>query len=187
MNVSRIPGRTPDELDPDERAVYDAVAGGPRAAGPQLFPITDDDGALRGPFGAMLLQPALGDALQRLGTAVRYRGILTDRCRELVILKVAAHWESGFEQRAHELIAARAGFTEAELRTLAGGGVPALDDPAEAAVARAADLLLAGGRLPDETYGELREALSEAELFEIATVVGYYATLALQMRLFAVD
>ncbi|MCW0211817.1 MAG: carboxymuconolactone decarboxylase family protein [Pseudonocardia sp.] len=185
--MSRIPGRRPDELDPAERAVYEAITGGPRATGPQLFPITDDDGALRGPFGAMLLQPALGDALQQLGAAIRYRGVLTDRCRELVILQVAAHWASGFEQRSHELLAARAGFGEDELRMLAAGGIPALDDPGEVAVARAAALLLAGGRLTDDEFAALRTELTGAELFEISTVVGYYGTLALQMRLFSVD
>lgn len=45
---------------------------------------------------------------------------------------------------------------------------------------------LEGGALGDERYGELRTALGERALFELSTLVGYYGTLALQLRLFAV-
>ncbi|WP_052768660.1 hypothetical protein [Streptomyces humi] len=41
-------------------------------------------------------------------------------------------------------------------------------------------------RLDDAWYAEARAALGEAVLFELSTLVGYYATLALQLRLFGV-
>lgn len=86
----------PAQLDPDARALYDRINAGPRGAS-----MLDDQGALIGPFNAMLLSPALGDPLQELGAAIRYRSALTDRCRELAILVVAAHWSSAFEQQVH--------------------------------------------------------------------------------------
>jgi len=39
--------------------------------------------------------------------------------------------------------------------------------------------------LTDEQYGEAVNALGERALFELTTLVGYYATLALQLRVFA--
>lgn len=42
------------------------------------------------------------------------------------------------------------------------------------------------GALDDGRYAELRAALGERALFELSTLVGYYSTLALQLRLFAV-
>ena len=89
MSAARIPKRAPGSLDDEQRAVYDTIAGGRRAQGPQLFQLVDDDGALEGPFNAFLLQPRLGAALQAVGSAVRYETSLTDRAREIAILVVA--------------------------------------------------------------------------------------------------
>ena len=68
----RLPQLTPAELPVEQRRLYDAIVGGPRAAGPQLFELSDEQGRLNGPFGAMLLSPPVGGALQSLGAAIRY-------------------------------------------------------------------------------------------------------------------
>ena len=132
---ARIPKLSPAELDDDQRALYDAIAGGHRAQGPQLFRLTDADGRLEGPFNAFLLQPRLGSALQALGSAVRYETGLDDRCREIAILVVAAHWRSAFEWYAHEAVARAAGLTDAELTAITDGDYGTLTDH-EAVVAR---------------------------------------------------
>ena len=56
----------------------------------------------------------------------------------------------------------------------------------EAAVAGAAAALAARGDLDDAEYREAAERLGAAGLFELLTLVGYYATLALQLRVFRV-
>jgi hypothetical protein len=99
----------PADLDDQQRALYDAIAGGPRAAGPRLFALTDAAGRLNGPFNAMLFAPEVGTALQDLGAAIRYRSSLTARIREMAILAVAAHWDSAFERYAHEAVGRAAG------------------------------------------------------------------------------
>jgi len=167
----------PAQLGPDARALYDRIIEGPRGAS-----MLDEQGALIGPFNAMLLSPALGDPLQELGAAIRYRSALTDRCRELAILVVAAHWASAFEQRVHEEIAARLGFTQEQLAAARAGEPLDLDDPEEAAVLRVTRALVRDGDLDDEEYALLPEPV----LFELTTLTGYYATLALQMRVFRV-
>ncbi|HVT70755.1 MAG TPA: hypothetical protein VHF26_23610, partial [Trebonia sp.] len=58
----RLPGLAPADLDNDQRALYDAIAGGPRAKNRNI-PLTDPDGHLLGPFNAMLLSPTLGGRL----------------------------------------------------------------------------------------------------------------------------
>src|SRR4051794_23004559 len=117
----RLSNPTPDQLDADQRALYDEIAGGPRSTGPQLFELTDRQGRLNGPFGIMLHSPAVGSALQAVGAAVRYRSVLPDRMRELAILVVAAHWDSDFERYSHIPLARHAGLTEAEVAGLVGG------------------------------------------------------------------
>ncbi|MGD0239396.1 MAG: carboxymuconolactone decarboxylase family protein [Streptosporangiaceae bacterium] len=182
---ARIPRLAPAELDGEQRALYDAIAGGRRAQGPQLFRLTDADGRLEGPFNAFLLQPRLGSALQALGTAVRYETRLSDRCREIAILVVAAHWRSDFERYAHEAVGRAAGLTEAELAAVSDGDYGALGDH-EAVAARTAAALAARGDLDDAEYDEAIGQLGPDGLFELLTLVGYYATLALQLRVFRV-
>jgi len=179
---ARIGKFEPSSLDAEQRSLYDAIAGGRRAQGPQLFRLVDGDGRLEGPFNAFLLQPRLGSALQALGSSVRYDTGLDDRCREIAILAVAAHWRSDFEWYAHEAVARSAGLDDAELAAVRDGRHAALAGR-EAVVARTVAALTVRGDLDDAEYLAAVEAVGAAGLFEL---LGYYATLALQLRVFRV-
>ena len=182
---ARIPKLEPSALDDDQRSLYDAIAGGRRAQGPQLFRLADAEGRLEGPFNAFLLQPRLGSALQALGSSVRYDTGLDDRCRELAILVVAAHWRSDFEWYAHEAVGRSVGLGDAELAAVRDGRHAALAGR-ESVVARTVAALVSRGDLDDAEYQEAAAHLGAAGLFELLTLVGYYATLALQLRVFRV-
>ncbi len=181
----RLAKLRPEELDDDQRAVYDAIAGGPRATG-SAFRLVDDGGGLEGPFNAMLLQPGLGGALQELGSAVRYRTAMTTRAREIAILTVARVWRSEFERYAHEAVAAAAGFTAYELNGLRSGDGSAFPDPADRLILDLATALAERGDLTDDEFASARDALGLPVLFELTTLIGYYSTLALQLRVFRV-
>jgi 4-carboxymuconolactone decarboxylase len=58
----RLPKLAVAELSPGQLVVYDAITQGRRAAGPRLFRLADDQGRLKGPFNAMLYDPATGGA-----------------------------------------------------------------------------------------------------------------------------
>jgi 4-carboxymuconolactone decarboxylase len=185
VTAARIAKRAPGSLDDEQRAVYDAIAGGRRAQGTQLFQLVDDDGALEGPFNAFLLQPHLGAVLQAVGTAVRYETSLTDRAREIAILVVAVHWDSSFEWYAHEAVGRHVGLTDDELDAIRQGRFDCFTGD-ERVVATTSALLSGAGDLDDASYTEVVSAIGEAGLFELLTLVGYYATLALQLRVFRV-
>jgi len=182
--TERVRPFPPDTLTGAQRELYDAIAGGPRAHGPQHFALTRADGSLRGPFNAFLLAPELGGALQSVGAAIRYRGGLSDRAREIAILLVAARWNSDFEREAHEAVGAAAGLSDEELRALRDGDTAAFTG-AEAVVATATARLL-DGDLTDQAWDEASVALGAEGVFELTVLVGYYATLALQLRVFRV-
>jgi 4-carboxymuconolactone decarboxylase len=184
--VTRAPRLVPAALDEAQREVYDAVTGGPRAQGPALFRLVDDDGALEGPFNAFLLQPGVGMALQALGAAVRYETTFSDRAREIAILVVAGHRDSAFEWYAHEAVGRHAGLTDAELQALREHDDDAFPDATERVVARTTRRLLADGDLDDEAFAEATDALGLPQVFELLTLVGYYDTLALQLRVLRV-
>jgi 4-carboxymuconolactone decarboxylase len=182
---ARIPKLEPSALDDDQRSLYDAIAGGRRAQGPQLFRLADAQGRLEGPFNAFLLQPRLGSALQALGSSVRYDTGLDDRCREIAILVVAAHWRSDFEWYAHEAVGRSVGLSDTDLAPARDVGHAALTGR-EAVVARTVAALVARGDLDDAEYREAVSQVGTAGVFELLTLVGYYATLALQLRVFRV-
>jgi 4-carboxymuconolactone decarboxylase len=184
---ARLAKLRPDALDDDQRAVYDAIAGGKRAQGPQLFRLRDTDGGLEGPFNAFLLQPRLGLALQALGSAVRYETTLTDRAREIAILVVAVHRDSSFEWYAHEAVGRHVGLDDAELDALRRHDYDVLADRSERVVARVCHALFADGDLTTTEYEAAVEALGLPQLFEVLTLVGYYDALALQLRVFRVE
>jgi 4-carboxymuconolactone decarboxylase len=183
--MSRLPRLRPDQLDPAQSALYKEITGGPRAQGRQHFALTDDEGGLLGPFNALLYSPPLGTALQELGAAIRYRSTLSPRIRELAILIVANHWDSAFERDAHESVGRSVGLTDADLAALRAGGTPVLDDPAETAAVALCRALITGD-VDDAHWVDARDRLGEETIFELTTLVGYYATLALQLRVFRV-
>ena len=172
--TARLAKLPPAALDEQQRGVYEEIAGGPRASGP--FRLLDSAGALEGPFNAFLLQPRLGHALQALGAAVRYETELPDRAREIAILVVAAEADSAFERYAHEAVGRRAGLTDGELCAIRDGDL----------VASTAAALMQRGDLDEDEYAAAVAGLGLPVLFEVLTLVGYYATLALQLRVFRV-
>jgi alkylhydroperoxidase family enzyme len=182
----RLPKYAPDALAPERRAVYDAIAGGPRAAGPQLFRLTDSDGALEGPFNAMLASPGVGMALQRLGAAIRFETGLSDRCREIAILTLAAARDSAFEWYAHERLGRQVGLTQDELDALRDHQSPASLSPTESVTPDTVVALLDHRDLDDEQFERARDVLGLERLVELVTLTGYYDLLALSLRVFRV-
>jgi 4-carboxymuconolactone decarboxylase len=183
--VSRLSRYSPDDLDPAQRALHGAVTGGPRAGDAARF--LDRHGNLLGPFRPMLLHPALGDALQALGAALRSHAVLPADLRELAILAVAAHWGNEFETAIHRRAALAAGVPESTVDAVAHGHSREDAGAARAVTVATARRLAAGDGLDDAGYAEAVAHLGEAGLFELTTITGYYATLALQMRVFGTD
>lgn len=183
---SRTTPLHPVDLTDEQQELYQAIAGGPRAAGP--FALVDAEGQLNGPFDALLRSPALGTAVQEVGVQLRYAGSLSDRERELVILAVAVLWRSDFEWYAHTAVV-RAGelCTEEELSDLAAGRIPTGCSARERAILEATEELVEHKELGEVGHQRLVEAgLDEAERMELAVCVGYYGLLAGLMATFDV-
>lgn len=183
--MQRLPARTPAELTSAQRELYDLIAGGPRTAA--LVSVIDAEGALTGPFNAMLECPELGTALQEVGARIRYGSNLAPRLRELIILVVAAHWHSRYEQYGHEATARSVGLNEEEIASLRGGAVPTTLSATERSSVYLARELLAGRDVADELYDDVSSTLGSSGLFALSTIVGYYSTLAMQLRLYRIE
>ncbi len=176
-----------EEMTTEQRDLYREILGGPRGQGPRAVQLSSGAGGLAGPFNAMLYAPPVGHALQELGVAIRFRTELAPRVREMAILVVAQVWDSGYERASHEPIGRAAGLTEAQIEALRAGADPGFADKQEQ-VAYSVVRALTGpdADLDDEEYDTAVTVLGEQALVELSALVGYYATLALQLRIFRV-
>lgn len=134
----------------------------------------------------MVLSPGVGSALQNLGAAGRYSTGFTTRGREIAILLTAHHWSSSFEIYAHEATARQAGLSDSELAALGERRVEAFPDD-ERVLGVTVCALLDRGDLDDDEFAAAKALLGDAGIVELTTLVGYYATLALQLRVLGID
>lgn len=182
----RIPHFRREDLDADQQTLYDHIAGGERARQGAVVPVLDSEGRLEGPFNALLLHPPIGTAVQELGRVLRFEGVLSSRCREIVILTVAAKERSAYEWDAHTRLAALAGLDEVEIHALLTTRFEAFDQPTEQAVLHLCTALLDGREVDDPFFEALQLSVGAAGMLEVTVLVGYYRLLAQQLALFAV-
>ena len=168
--MSRLERLVPESLDDQQRALYELISAGPRAAGPQSFRLVGDDGALEGPFNAMLLCPILGTALQELGAALRYRTSLSDRAREMAILAVAAYEDSAFEWHAHQAVGRLTGLTRTDFAAIRAGLAPADANDVERAVVDVTFHILRDGDLDDPGFENAVASLRPEGLQELSLI-----------------
>jgi alkylhydroperoxidase family enzyme len=174
----------PPELDEAQRALYEAITGGPRASQAGTVPIVDESGRLLGPFAVMLLTPEVGNAMQQVGAKIRFSAALTGREREIAILSVAGEVRSDFERLAHEPAARKLGLTKAQVNAILVGDVPEGLTSEEALVGRLARAMTAERNLEDEDYQAGLATLGKERLAELTWLVGYYSALALSLAVF---
>lgn len=183
MRYGRLDWLIPDQLDPDQRHVYDTIVGGPRARDSQTLPVTDADGRLYGPFAPMLAHPRIAEIMQTLGAAIRYELDLSPRSREIATLAVASATRSNFEWYSHELLGAGVGLTEPELDALAGGAPAPTFSTEENLIWRVVTALLGNhGDLDDEMFAEARDRLGDAGIVDLIAMVGHYEFLSRSLR-----
>jgi 4-carboxymuconolactone decarboxylase len=107
-----------------------------------------------------------------------YGGRLSDRDRELLILRTAWHCHADYEWGQHVGIARAAGLSDEEIERVADGPDASGWSSEDAALLRAADELHGQSRIGDETWTALAARYDEQQLIEVCMVVGQYHLVA---------
>jgi 4-carboxymuconolactone decarboxylase len=176
--TSRATPVTYDDASPEQQELFDEILSsrGDRST------LVGPDGALRGPFNHMVASPVLGRAMAGLGHAVRFEASVDRRLQELAICTVGAHWRSNFEFWAHSRMARQAGIDQSVIDALAEGRAPSFERDDEAAVHALAAQLVADGRVDQDRYDAVRDAVGEQALVDLITTIGYYSLVSLTLN-----
>lgn len=184
--MSRLPTIRPENFTSDQAALFKNITSGKRGQGGSVDTFLNPEGGLRGPFNALLYSPIIGNAVQRVGEAVRYEGTLPAPLRELAILTVAAHWQARYEWWAHEIIARDAGLDPAVIDGVKEGALPASATPEQQTLYAFARELLDRRHVSDECYAAAVELFDEATIAELVFLLGYYTLISMTLNVFEV-
>lgn len=167
--MARIHLPLPEELDAQQRLVYDKVVSGPR-------------GRLRGPLRAALYNSQLADCWQAFGAQLRYFTQLPPDLSELAILVTARHCRSPFEWDAHRPEAERAGLPSTLIEALLAQSTPLAMSDAQSAVYFYALELNRTNSVSEATYAVAHSLLGARALVELTALVGYYTLVAMTLN-----
>ena len=185
--MSRLAALTHDDLDDDQRALWEHLTTGPRANPDRPHGgLAGEDGALIGPFNALLYSPKIGDLAQELGGALRFGTSLPRDLQEIAILAVGGHWRANFEFWAHARMAVQNGVPQAAVDAIHNGRRPEFDDPRQETAYAFADELIQHRRVRQSTYDALEDLIGERGIFELTTTMGYYSMVSMSLDVFEV-
>lgn len=135
--------------------------------------IGDDDMNL---FATLARHPRLLKRWSQFGGLLLFAGTLSDRDREVLILRTASNTGADYEWGHHTGLATAAGLTDDQVRQLA---LPEPDlSTDDLLLVQAADELHGDGAIGDETWAALAEHYDDQQLIELCMVVGQYHMVA---------
>ena len=165
----RFPPLKPADMTPAQREVAAEISAGPR-------------GEVRGPFIALLHNPALARRVQQLGEHLRWGSKLPPALIELAVLLAARRWSCQHEWYVHEKLARKAGLGGAIIDAIAAGRAPQAMSRDEAAVHAFCLQAHDTGRVGDEAFGAVRARFGLEGVLELLALCGYYSLMAMVLN-----
>ena len=172
--MERFPVLSRDELDEDQRALWDELTLGPRG----FYTGGAEASRLPDLYNAWLQFPEFGALMIQLGDAVRTKAQLSGRLRELVVLTTSAMLGARVEFDFHVPFARNEGLADDIIEALGRGETPRFADESERIVHDANVQLVRTGALTPETREEAIAALGYRGLMALVAVVTLYVVTA---------
>ena len=167
--TQRFPRLSPDSMTPAQREVAAEISAGPR-------------GEVRGPFIALLHNPALARHLQALGEHLRWKGKLAPHLTELAVLVTARRWTCQHEWYMHEKLARKANLDPGIIDSISKDKKPESFPPDEAAVYAFCMDLHATGRASDAAFDAVVKRFGREGALELVALSGYYSLMAMVLN-----
>ncbi len=129
-------------------------------------------------LGALAHHPALAQAYFTFNGHLLRATTLSERHRELLIMRVAAVRKCGYEWAQHLFVARDAGLSDEEIGRIAYGPDAPFWSALESAMLRAVDELIIDGTISIATWQSLAADLDTQQLLDLIFTIGGYDTLA---------
>jgi alkylhydroperoxidase family enzyme len=138
-------------------------------------------------LGTLAHHPALAHAFLTFNGHLLMATTLTERQRELLVLRVAAVSKSSYEWAQHLFLAGDVGISDDEIAWIAWGPDAPMWSVLDAAFLRAVDELVGDGTISAPTLDVLRDNLDVQQILDLIYTVGCYQSLAWMLRSFDID
>ena len=125
-------------------------------------------------FGVLGHHPKLLKRFNLLGGFILNKGLIPERERELVILRIGWNAQAVYEFGQHTVIGRRCGLTDVEIAALTKSLTDHEWTADDRALISMADELSADDCVSDTTWAALATHWSDAELVELLIVAGFY-------------
>ena len=144
------------------------------------------DGKVANLFAMLARNPDLMKSHLGFLSFLNSKSSLTDRQRELAILRTAVLAGIEYEWSYHSQSALRAGLTTDEISNVLDGSDAGNWSDQDAAILRAAEDLRREAFITDDTWTELSAFLSEKQIFELTFLIGGYTLTGLTINAFGI-
>jgi 4-carboxymuconolactone decarboxylase len=172
--MSRLDPLSPDDLTPEQRAIYSSVAAA-------------HTGHVRGPWEIALRLPAVLEHAHALYDRLCRDTKLGKRLFELMVLVVARYWTSQFEWHTHEKYARQYGISDAAIEAIFTRAVPHFERRDEQIVYDVVTELLETKALTNATYAGAQHEFGDDLLVELVSAAGLYTMVAMMLNAFEAD
>ncbi|HEY0300213.1 MAG TPA: hypothetical protein VGC36_02705 [Rhizomicrobium sp.] len=167
--MTRFPHIEPEQYSDEQKRVVGNLVSSPRAA-------------VRGPFPALLHLPVLADAVQNLGTYLRFEVSLAPALKEFTILITGRFWGAQYEWYAHRALALEAGLDPTIADQLAQGKHPkGMSEDQEAIYAFCTELHLKH-EVSDATFARAESRFGRRGVLELIGISGYYTLVSMVLN-----
>jgi alkylhydroperoxidase family enzyme len=138
-------------------------------------------------LGTLAHHPELVRACLPLNAHLLRATSLTERQRELLVLRVAVLRKSAYVWAEHTPMAHRAGLDGEEIAGVAFGPDAPCWTSLDTALLRSVDELVEDGKISNQTWSVLAESLDVRQLIDLIYTVGAYQTTTFLVGSFALD
>ena len=168
--MSRLPELRPDQLTPEQKRVYDEIAGTRRG--------------VRGPFAIWLTVPELAERALRLQQLFNYESRLEKRLMQLMMITTARLWSAQFAWFIHASHAVDRGIAPDAVQAIKENRPPAFERADEQLVYDVVIELDRDKTVSDATYRRAEAMLGREGLVELVAATGFYVMVAMTLNAF---
>jgi len=170
--MSRMPPIADDQLTPEQKRVYDVIAGKRKT--------------VRGPFPMWLRNPKLAEHANQFGVVLRDHSVIGRRIFELCVITVCRARDVQYAWSSHAPQAELAGIAPDIVKAIQENRTPAFTRDDERIAYATATELMETTALSKASYDKALAQFGEQGIVELVSTIGYYAMVGIFLKSFDV-